>query len=188
VAVFIPRKNQGFLLDVLRRLPDRFKLVLAGPAVESGPNRERDARFLGDIRRRIEAEGLSDRVHLRIGFVENVEDYIRMSDVYVFPTLSEGLGTPMLESVACGVPVVVTRLPGVSDVWIKDGRNGYVSELDAEEFARKVTLAAGIERGELERSAAEMLRQAGSRAVDDRYYEILRKETGRWTPAAKTAV
>jgi glycosyltransferase involved in cell wall biosynthesis len=33
-----------------------------------------------------------------------------MADVYMFPTKEEGLGTPMLEAIACGTPVVANNI------------------------------------------------------------------------------
>ncbi|RME33287.1 MAG: glycosyltransferase, partial [Gammaproteobacteria bacterium] len=105
VGKFMPLKNQGFLLDVLAQLPSAYKLVLAGPVVRHGPWKKRDQEYLERVRRKVRVLGMEGRVQLVTEFVP-AEEYIRLADVYLLPSLSEGLGTPMLESLACGVPVV----------------------------------------------------------------------------------
>ena len=90
VAKFMPRKNQIFLLDVLACLPNRYKLVLAGPVVGGGPMAERDHGYLRLLRQRIEELDLADRVHLVPEFVD-AADYIKLADIYCMPNQTEGL-------------------------------------------------------------------------------------------------
>ena len=62
-------------------------------------------------------------------FIDNPDDFMKASDVFVFPTYNEGLGTPFLESIACGVPVIVNNIPGVFDEWVEYGKNGFIVPL-----------------------------------------------------------
>jgi glycosyltransferase involved in cell wall biosynthesis len=75
-----------------------------------------------EIRADVEARGLGGRVTFT-GRVENVEDYLRASDVFAFPSLFEALGLSLLEAAACGLPCVGSRTGGIVDV-IEDGRSG----------------------------------------------------------------
>lgn len=50
---------------------------------------------------------LSESVKL-CGFVDNPYDYVRSAKAFVFPSLYEGLGNSILESLACGTPVIST--------------------------------------------------------------------------------
>lgn len=82
----------------------------------------------GDDRERLEAKsralGLSDRV-VFAGFVEESEkaDLFRLADAFVMPGRGEGFGFVFLEALACGVPVVGSRLDGSREALL-DGRLG----------------------------------------------------------------
>ncbi|MBU4377320.1 MAG: glycosyltransferase family 4 protein [Candidatus Omnitrophica bacterium] len=178
VAKFRPSKNQILLLDVLRELPEKFKLVLAGPVVDSGPLFERDKNCLGKIKEKIRKYGLESRVELKSEFIENVDKYLKMSDIYLFPTTTEALGTPMLEAMACGLPVVANRIKGVTDSWIEDGKNGYISSLNAGEFAEKIQRALAITPGILSKKRQEILSQCSARVLDEHYFSLLKELAG----------
>jgi len=160
-------KNKAFLLDVITQLPPSFKLVIVGPLVEV--NRP----VYEEICRKIRALGLEDRVQVETGFVEEVEEYIKMADVFAFPTLHEGLGTPMLEAIACGVPVVANKIEGVTDTWIVEGVNGFTSSLDPAEFAAKIRRAVEIDEQTLNEASKQILAQAGSNVIDRAYYDLI---------------
>jgi glycosyltransferase involved in cell wall biosynthesis len=87
------------------------------------------------VRERVARSDLAGRV-IMTGRVENVEDYLRASDVFAFPSVFEGLGLSLIEAQACGLPCVASRTGGIVDV-IEDGRTGllvnpgHVTELAA---------------------------------------------------------
>ncbi len=175
VAKFRKSKNHCLLLDAIEKLPENFCLFMGGPLVDKGPNFEGDAAIYESLKKRIISSGLGDRVRLHAGFCEKIEEYYQMADLYAFPTLSEGLGTPMLESIACAVPVVANRLPDVSDVWIKDGQNGYLSSPDASDFAEKILLAAKIDRSILLKSSQEILEKSSDSLIDKEYLSLFKR-------------
>ena len=179
VAYFTPGKNQIFLLDVMKILPERYKLVLAGPIIEKGPLADRDRKYLEEIKKKISHYHLEGRIQLETRFIDNVDKYLKMSDVFLFPTKTEALGTPMLEAISCGIPVVANRLPGVTDYWIKDGKNGYLSELNAEEFSEKIKKAAEIDPVTLRNAREELIIQCSTEVIDKGYFDLLKKVTAR---------
>lgn len=178
VAKYIERKNHRFLLDVIKELPEKYKLFISGPLVEKGPNVPENRALFDDITTRIEKEELSERVQAENGFCKDIEDFYKMADVYLFPTKAEGLGTPMLESVACGVPVIANRISGITDSWIKDGENGYLSELDPEKFADKIIKTANISLDQIRAESEKIIAVAGTEYIDKKYFALINEMLG----------
>lgn len=180
ISDFIPRKNQIFLLDVMKNLPQRYKLLLAGPVAGRGPLGERNRNYLSNIKEKITEYFLDDRVQLEARFIENVDEYLKMSEVFLFPTTSpEGLGTPMLEALSCGIPVIANRIKGVTDYWIKDGKNGYISDLNAREFAKKIEMGLRIPAPVLKQNREELIFRCSTEVIDKQYFNLLKKATKR---------
>ena len=70
----------------------------------------------------VQAAGLGARVTFT-GRVAHVEDYLRASDVFVFPSEFEALGLSLVEASACGLPCIGARTGGIVDV-IEDSTSG----------------------------------------------------------------
>ena len=183
VAKVMPSKNQRFLIEVLGHLPSRFKLVLAGPVTDSGPLSSRDNRYLESIHEAIASRRLQNRIQVIPEFVE-AHEVVKASDVYLFPSINEGLGTPVIEAIACGVPVVANLMEGITDQWIQEGESGFLSALDSEAFASKVESAAKIPRDTLLRKSQEILDIASAEVIDRQYWELLQevRDTARRVP------
>jgi len=107
-------KNLNPLLDALALLSADFPaahLVLVGEGSERGRLEQHAAEL-----------GLGERVRF-IGGVDDVRPYLHAADLFVLPSLKEGLSNSMLEAMACGLPVVATAVGGASDL-IRPGENG----------------------------------------------------------------
>jgi glycosyltransferase involved in cell wall biosynthesis len=57
------------------------------------------------------------------GYVQNVGDWLGAFDLFVFPSLHEGLGSTLLDAMSFGLPIVATRVDGIPDI-VHDGENG----------------------------------------------------------------
>ncbi len=178
IAKFRPSKNQKFLVEAMKILPDNFKLLLKGPLVKEGPLAERDNLFFNETKKLASSLGLDDRIQIEEGFCQDVQEYYQMSDAYAFPSTMEGLGTPLLESIACGVPVAANRIPGVTDTWIKVGETGYLSGLDPAEFAKSMEACTRLPKEKLAAGAAYISRTAGTGCLDREYLSIIKSLTG----------
>lgn len=160
-------KNHIFLLDVLRLLPYHFKLVIGGPENQRDPNMsEKICSIIKEL-------DLGDRIQFQIGFVDNMDEYIKLSDVFVFPSKDEGLGTPILEAQACGVPIVANIIENITDVEIVDGEGGYCSSLDPKEFADKIIMSLKIPKEKLTKNAENIINRASTKVIDEAYYKII---------------
>jgi glycosyltransferase involved in cell wall biosynthesis len=76
----------------------------------------------GFVRRR----NLDSKVSF-VGHVENVCDYLQISDCFVFPTEYEALSNSLLEAISCGLPCIATRVGGNVDI-ISHKVNGLLFE------------------------------------------------------------
>ena len=87
--------------------------------------------FIGRLERRIAALGLQDTVVIRDLPLSNIEDVLSRADIFVCPIQSgiHTLDVPMsvLEAMACGLPVVATRVSAIPEA-VSDGVNGYLVE------------------------------------------------------------
>lgn len=99
VARMIPIKNHEFLIDIFSEL-NKCKLILIGAEDEKGK-----------LRRKINNMGLSDRVEI-LGLVPRNDVYMSLmkADVYVSPSLIEGLPISVLEAMYIGLPVVISDI------------------------------------------------------------------------------
>ncbi|HUY36864.1 MAG TPA: glycosyltransferase family 4 protein [Pirellulales bacterium] len=66
--------------------------------------------------------GLGGQVHLA-GAFDDVEDFLLAADLFVLPSLEEGMSLSLLEAMALGLPVVATSIPA-NQVLVDDDRNG----------------------------------------------------------------
>ncbi len=177
IAKFRPSKNHIFLAEVLSHLPEEFKLIVGGPVLETGPEAPQSCGLAEELERKISELGLSGRAFVLRGFINNVAEYYQAADAYAFPSLQEGLGTPLLESIACGTPVVANRIAGVTDLWIKEGRNGFLCGSDPVEFAGKIKEAIEIPNEVRLDEAEKILKVAGNKVIDDEYLRIISRLT-----------
>lgn len=67
----------------------------------------------------INRKNLSQQIILT-GFIKNIPMILQELDVFALTTRAEGLGTSMLDAMACGVPVVATNTGGVPEVVLND--------------------------------------------------------------------
>ncbi len=86
-----------------------------------------------------EARELGVEKHIRfLGFREDVPALLQAMDIFVLPSLSEGLPLSALEAMASGKPVVATRVGGVPEV-VADSETGFlVAPEDADGLAEKL--------------------------------------------------
>ncbi len=112
---------------VKNQIPDTKLMVIgSGPLKESlklkvtSLKLENSVEFLGEIPN------------------ESLPEYLSRADIFVRPSLSEGLGTAFLEAMASGLPIIGTRVGGIPD-FLKDGETGLFCNVgDPQDLAEKI--------------------------------------------------
>ncbi|MCC2640313.1 MAG: putative Glycosyl transferase, group 1 [Nitrospira sp.] len=110
VAGSDPTKNIGRLVEAFAKLPetirDRFDLLLAG-----------DVCKRMDIRSAVERLGIGRQTTFA-GVVSDADliTYYQQATVFVFPSLYEGFGLPVLEAMGCGCPVICSNSSSLPEV------------------------------------------------------------------------
>ena len=119
----IPRKGAAMLMDVFAKVcAKEGKLVVAGPEGEPG--------YLEQLRGRAQDLGIAGRVvFLGPLFGGDKVAAFADADVFVLPSRYENFGNTAAEAVACGTPVIVTDVCGVSE--LVDQKAGLVIPCEA---------------------------------------------------------
>ncbi|MFW5795078.1 MAG: glycosyltransferase [Bacillota bacterium] len=104
VASFSKQKDQLTVIKSLQKLPKEFKLYFAG----EGPK-------LGQAKKLVDNLGLSDRV-IFLGNRNDIPDLLKTMDIFILSSNWEGFGLVVVEAMASGLPVIVSNIPGLSEV------------------------------------------------------------------------
>ncbi len=167
-----PQKNLPLLLDAWVEVARRSaaNLILVGPGS--------DRRALMD---RAEALGIADRVQF-VGAASNPADYLRAADLFVLPSVAEGMSNSLLEAMASALPCVVSGIGGNTDL-ITHGETGLLVPSPTPEAWSAALLALIQNSDEARRLGQAALARIESeyslRAVVDRYVGLYRNLIAR---------
>ncbi len=153
VSNFRPVKRVGAVVEVFRRMRERVnaRLLLVG----DGPE-------LPEVRRQIHDLGLRSSVEI-LGEQEQLVPLLSEADLFLLPSSQESFGLAALEAMACGVPVVASRVGGLPEV-IESGVNGFLHDpQDLEGMAESGTALLTDER------LHARICRAGRRTVEERF-------------------
>ena len=116
VAALVPHKGQRHLIEaaaiVVRQVPDA-RFVIAG-----------EGELRSSLERQIAEHRLEKHVFLA-GFRPDVLSLHKSFDVFVLSSVTEGLGTSLLDAMACGKPIVATTAGGIPEV-VEHGVTGFL--------------------------------------------------------------
>jgi sugar transferase (PEP-CTERM/EpsH1 system associated) len=114
VGRLVSVKNHASLLIAAARVAQQVpQLTLA--LVGDGP-------LDGELKTLAQQLGIADRV-LFLGCRDDVPNLLNAMDIFVLPSLREGMPNALLEAMACGLPVIASEVGGATEI-VRDGENG----------------------------------------------------------------
>ena len=141
VGILSQRKGHQRVLEalpaVLRRYPDLLYVIIGGPTSEGDT---------GPLLARLTQElGLDDHVRL-VGPQPHdaIPRWLAAADLFCLATSNEGRANVVMEALACGVPVVTTRVGGNAEI-VHHGENGLLVPL-GDTAALRTALLTGLDR------------------------------------------
>ncbi len=121
------QKGNDLFIDAVIKAFDR---KAPGTALVMGRATDDNADYLADLKSKVAGAGYGDRVVFRDEVpMEQLADHFRALDLYVAPQRWEGFGLTPLEAMACGAPVVATRVGAFEDL-ILDQKTGYLVDIE----------------------------------------------------------
>ncbi|TSD02215.1 MAG: glycosyl transferase, group 1 [Parcubacteria group bacterium Athens0714_24] len=130
VSRLVKKNAVSDIIEALRFLPENVKLLIVG----DGPEKEK-----------LELQVISYKFQDRVKFIGELSQnelpkYLATADIFVRPSLSEGLGNAFLEAMAAGLPVIGTKVGGIPD-FLHDNETGLFCEVNnPQSIAEKVKL------------------------------------------------
>jgi L-malate glycosyltransferase len=169
-----PQKNLPLLLEAWTQVAARSRanLILLGP----GDDRQPLFELAGSL-------GIADRVQF-LSAVDNPADYLRAADIFVLPSVAEGMSNSLLEAMATSLPCVVSGIGGNTDL-IADGQTGRLVTQATPDVWSQVLLELIENPAERQRLGAAARRRIETEfalgVVVDQYLELYgRMIAGTW--------
>ncbi|MFA4917838.1 MAG: glycosyltransferase [Thermodesulfovibrionales bacterium] len=155
VGRLVSTKGQSYLLDafseVQRKIPNS-RLVIMG-----------DGPLFKKLNKRAEELNISSRV-LFTGFREDVLELIRGLDVFVLPSLAEGLSIALLEAMASKLPVIASDVGGIPEVFVSSHCGRLVPPRDVSALS-----SAMVDIGSLNYEQRTLLGDSGRKRIEKEF-------------------
>lgn len=109
----VPKNAVNDVISSLKYLPNKFKFIIIG----SGPD-------LNKLKQLAEKEKVESRVFF-LGLIDysDIPQYLKAVDVFIRPSLTEGMGNSFIEAMAAGIPVIATPVGGIIDFLFDPDKN-----------------------------------------------------------------
>lgn len=126
----VPKNGIGDVIEALQYLPENVKFLILGT---------------GPLKEELKLQATSYKLKAKTMFLGHIDHkempkYLKISDVFIRPSLSEGMGNSFIEAMAAGIPVIATPVGGVID-FLKDGETGlFCNVRDPRSIAEKIQI------------------------------------------------
>ena len=133
------RKNQQVIIRAIGALHnEKLHYAICGKGI-----------LLEELRTLAGQYGIGGRVHF-LDYRKDVMDICSQADIFVLPSLHEGLSVASLEAMFCGLPIIISDIRGVRD-YLQNGVNGYICGVqDVAAYAKAIDSLVKDEKLRLE--------------------------------------
>tara|TARA_Y100000310_G_C20675091_1_gene812565 strand:- start:1435 stop:2541 length:1107 start_codon:yes stop_codon:yes gene_type:complete len=160
------KKNAvGDIIRALSFLPEHIRLIIVG----DGPEKN----SLTNLSKKLSIQS-------RVKFMGNIPydeipDQLAQADIFIRPSLSEGLGNSYLEAMAAGIPIIATNVGGIPD-FLTDGETGFFCRVnDPKHIAELVQMILSDEKTQ---NIREIIEKAHALVSTDYSWDIIANKMG----------
>jgi len=155
---FDPQKAPSHLVEAFIRLSRTMpqfptRLVIAG-----------DGELFAGVKKQIEASGLAEQITL-LGWRTDLREVLREFDVFVLPSLYEGLSYSLMEAMAAKLPVISTNVSGTEETVVRVAGNIVVPAGDPKALADGMQRMTTLDCPKLLRRSLREIGQANQEYV-----------------------
>jgi len=132
-ARVVPVKGQFTFIKACKKVLENHKasFVIIGEVQD-------DPTYYDQCRALVDDLGLTEDVKF-IGYVDNLLEWYHKVDIFVLPSLWEGIPLALLEAMSCGLPCVCTAVGGVPDILSDTGVGYLVPPDDPNSMSSRIT-------------------------------------------------
>jgi glycosyltransferase involved in cell wall biosynthesis len=149
----VPKNGIADVIAALEHLPANVKFLIIGS---------------GQLEESLKLQVASDKLEGRViftGFMQHTEmaKYVQISDIFIRPSLSEGLGNSFLEAMAAEIPVIATPVGGIPD-FLVEGETGLFCEVNNPQ-----SIAQKVEKLIKDRESRDYMVKNAKKMVEEKY-------------------
>ncbi len=168
IGRLIPRKGFQFLIRAMPHLLEKAEATFEIEIVGDGPYR-------GELVKLAESLGVASHIHFSgsVLYAELPQKY-RRADIFILPSLAEGMPLVVLEAMGTGLPIVASRVQGIDEL-VAAGVNGEVFDPgDVDGLARCLVrlINAGEQRIAMGKASIERVKPYDWKHIADAYLEL----------------
>lgn len=126
------------------------------------------------LRSEIEKLKLENQVKL-LGFRNDIYELDKIVDIFIFPSLREGLSVALMESICCNIPVICSNIRGNNDL-IENGKNGFLAKNEENEYVEKLNFILNNKefKNRVIETNRELINSIDLKKIEKKMFEIYR--------------
>tara|TARA_B100000963_G_scaffold359212_1_gene385857 strand:- start:1570 stop:2322 length:753 start_codon:yes stop_codon:yes gene_type:complete len=184
VGFFSERKGVDLLIDSWIQVKENHpnsKLLIVGPHRPSKLSSKYDnswfnPKFYDKVKRVIKHNNLETDI-VFCGEVENVEKYLKISDIFILPSRQEGMGNVVFEAMATGLACILTPFIGLPEEFGSKNKEYILTEHDKNKIAASINMLISDEecREKIRKRGKDNIKRFELGKILDKYSSILKK-------------